>query len=136
MRRAAGMTMFWAVAVYGLSTIAFGLSANAVLSVIALLVVGAADMLSTVIRQSFIQFATPAQMRGRVFAVNTLFVNSGGQLGMFESGVTAAWFGAVGSAVLGGAAVAAVVLIWAWRFPTLRHVDEPAQLAPGKDLHV
>lgn len=135
-RRAAGTTMFWAVAVYGLATIAFGLSADAAFSVAALLVVGAADMLSTVIRQSFIQFATPAQMRGRVFAVNTLFVNSGGQLGMFESGVTAAWFGAVGSAVLGGGVVVAIVLIWAWRFETLRQVDEPGQLTPRENVGV
>lgn len=127
--RAAGLTMFWAVAVYGLATIAFGLSRMTGLSIAALLMVGAADMLSTVIRQSLIQFATPAQMRGRVFAVNTLFVNSGGQLGMFKSGVTAAWFGALGSAVLGGVAVLLIVLVWAWRFPTLRQVERPDQLA-------
>jgi hypothetical protein len=130
--RAAGATMFWAVAVYGVATIAFGLSTLTGLSLAALLVVGAADMLSTVIRQSLIQFATPDPMRGRVFAVNTLFVNSGGQLGMFESGVTAAWFGAVGSAVLGGAAVLLIVMVWAWRFPTLRRVEQPDQLAPPR----
>lgn len=127
--RAAGAIMFSAVAIYGLATIAFGLSTYTAFSVGALLVVGAADMLSTVIRQSLIQFATPDEMRGRVFAVNTLFVNSASQLGMFESGVTAAWFGAVGSAVLGGAAVLVIVAVWAWRFQTLRQVERPDQLA-------
>jgi MFS family permease len=127
--RAAGRIMFAAVAVYGIATIAFGLSVHTALSLGALLIVGAADMLSTVIRQSLIQFATPDEMRGRVFAVNTLFVNSAGQLGMFESGVTAAWFGAVGSAVLGGAAVLLIIAIWAWWFPTLRRVERPDELA-------
>lgn len=127
--RAAGRMMLTGVAVYGAATIAFGLSAHAVLSLGALLVVGAADMLSTVIRQSLVQFATPEQMRGRVFAVNTLFVNSAGQLGMFESGVTAAWFGAVGSAVLGGAVVLAIIVLWAWLFPSLRRVERPDELA-------
>jgi len=127
--RAAGVIMFSAVAIYGLATIAFGLSTHMAFSIGALLVVGAADMLSTVIRQSLIQFATPDEMRGRVFAVNTLFVNSASQLGMFESGVTAAWFGVVGSAVLGGAAVLVIVVVWAWRFQTLRQVERPDQLA-------
>jgi hypothetical protein len=78
-----------------------------------------------VIRQSFIQFATPDDMRGRVFAVNTLFVNCASQIGMFESGVTADWFGPVGSAVLGGVVVLAVVVIWAWHFVALRRVERP-----------
>ena len=99
------------------------------------MVSGGADMLSTVIRQSLIQFATPDEMRGRVFAVNALFVNCARQIGMFESGVTADWFGAIGSAVLGGAAVLAIVAIWAWRFPTLRRVERPDQLAPAVPLN-
>jgi MFS family permease len=127
--RAAGRLMFAAVAVYGVATIAFGLSDHTVLSLGLLMMTGAADMLSTVIRQSLIQFATPDHMRGRVFAVNSLFVNCASQIGMFESGVTAAWFGAVGSAVLGGAVVLAVVLIWLWRFPSLRRVERPDALA-------
>jgi MFS family permease len=126
--RRGGQIMFTAVAIYGAATIAFGLSDRPALS-IALLLVGAADMLSTVIRQSLIQFATPDDMRGRVFAVNTLFVNCASQLGMFESGVTAAWFGPVGSAVLGGAVVLGIVLIWAWRFPALRRVERPDDFA-------
>ncbi len=126
--RSGGRIMLGAVAVYGIATIAFGLSGHASLSLIMLMIVGGADMLSTVIRQSLIQFATPDDMRGRVFAVNALFVNTSSQIGMFESGVTADWFGAVGSAALGGAAVLAIVAIWAWRFPTLRNVQRPDQL--------
>jgi MFS family permease len=130
--RSGGRIMFAAVAVYGAATIAFGFSGRPALSLSLLMVVGAADMLSTVIRQSLIQFATPDEMRGRVFAVNSLFVNCAGQIGMFESGVTAQWFGAVGSAVLGGAVVLGVVAIWAWRFPTLRRVERPDELAPDR----
>lgn len=128
--RKSGRIMFAAVAVYGAATIAFGLSTHPALSLGLLMIVGAGDMLSTVIRQSLIQFATPDAMRGRVFAVNNLFVNCSSQIGMFESGVTAAWFGAVGSAVLGGAAVLAIVMLWAWRFPTLRRVERADELAP------
>jgi MFS family permease len=127
--RSGGHIMFGAVAIYGIATIAFGLSVHAGLSLVLLMIVGSADMLSTVIRQSLMQFATPDDMRGRVFAVNALFVNTSSQIGMFESGVTADWFGAVGSAVLGGTAVLAIVAIWAWRFPTLRNVQRPDQLA-------
>jgi MFS family permease len=127
--RRAGRVMFASVAVYGAATIGFGLSGHTGLSLSMLIVVGAADMLSTVIRQSLIQFATPDEMRGRVFAVNALFVNCASQIGMFESGVTAAWFGAVGSAVLGGTVVLAVVALWSWRFTTLRRVERPDELA-------
>ena len=128
--RSGGKIMFAAVAVYGVATIAFGLSDRSALSLAMLMVLGGADMLSTVIRQSLIQFATPDEMRGRVFAVNALFVNCAGQIGMFESGVTADWFGAVGSAVIGGLAVLVIVAIWARRFPSLRRVERPDQLAP------
>jgi len=127
--RKAGRIMFTAVAVYGAATIGFGLSGRAMLSFALLLAIGAADMLSTVVRQSLIQFATPDEMRGRVFAVNTLFVNCATQLGMFESGVTAEWFGAVGSAVFGGAIVLVVVVIWARLFPSLRNVERADDFA-------
>jgi MFS family permease len=132
--RAAGRVMFVAVAVYGIATIGFGLSDRAALSLGMLMMVGAGDMLSVVVRQSIMQFATPDEMRGRVFAVNSLFTNCAGQIGMFESGVTAAWFGAVGSAVLGGAVVLVVVLLWAWYFPKLRKVERPDELAPATPL--
>jgi MFS family permease len=125
--RSAGIVMLTAVAAYGAATIGFGLSTRTVLSLGMLLLVGAADMLSTVIRQSLIQFGTPDEMRGRVFAVNTLFVNCSSQIGMFESGITADWFGAVGSALLGGTVVLGVVALWAWLFPALRKIERPDQ---------
>ena len=128
--RAAGRIMFAAVAVYGIATIGFGLSDRTALSLGMLMTVGAGDMLSVVVRQSIMQFATPDEMRGRVFAVNSLFNNCAGQIGMFESGVTAAWLGAVGSAVLGGVVVLVVVALWAWYFPKLRDVERPDELAP------
>ncbi len=128
--RAAGRIMFAAVAVYGVATIGFGLSQRTSLSLGMLMMVGAGDMLSVVVRQSIMQFATPDEMRGRVFAVNSLFTNCASQIGMFESGVTADWFGAVGSAVLGGVVVLAVVLFWSWYFPSLRRVERPEELAP------
>jgi MFS family permease len=129
-RRRGGRIMFIGVTFFGLGTIGFGLSDRPALSLALLVIVGASDMLATVIRQSLIQFATPDAMRGRVFAVNTLFVSTSNQIGMFESGVTADWFGAVGSAVLGGVAVLAIAAIWAWRFPALRRVERPDELVP------
>jgi MFS family permease len=132
--RASGRIMLGAVAAYGCATIAFGLSEHWRLAIALLFLIGAADMLSTVIRQSLIQFATPDGMRGRVFAINTLFVNCAGQLGTFESGVTAAWFGPVGSAVLGGAAVLGIVGLWAWRFPDLHRVERPDDVAHDRAL--
>jgi MFS family permease len=134
--RASGRIMLGAVAVYGSATIAFGLSNHWGLAIALLCLIGAADMLSTVIRQSLIQFATPDGMRGRVFAVNTLFVNCAGQLGTFETGVTAAWFGPVGSAVLGGAAVLGIVAFWAWRFFELHHVERPDDVAHDRHFSV
>jgi MFS family permease len=134
--RASGRIMLAAVAAYGCATIAFGLSDHWGLATALLFLIGAADMLSTVIRQSLIQFATPDGMRGRVFAINTLFVNCAGQLGTFESGVTAAWFGPVGSAVLGGAAVLGIVGYWAWRFPDLLRVERPEDVAHDRPFSV
>ena len=134
--RAGGRLMLGAVAAYGCATIAFGLSSHWGVAMVLLFLIGAADMLSTVIRQSLIQFATPDGMRGRVFAINTLFVNSAGQLGTFESGLTAAWFGPVGSAVLGGAAVLGIVAFWAWRFPDLHRVERPDDVAHDRPFSV
>ena len=134
--RAAGRIMFAAVAVYGIATIGFGLSDRTVLSFGMLMMVGAGDMLSVVVRQSIMQFATPDETRGRVFAVNSLFTNCAGQIGMFELGVTADWFGAVGSAVLGGAVVLVVVVLWAWYFPKLRNVERPEELSPSLPLRL
>lgn len=121
----AGWVMFTAMGVYGSAILAFGFSTSPVLSILLLMFMGAGDMLSTIIRQTLIQFAAPDEMRGRIFAVNTLFVGTAGHLGTFESGVTAEWFGAVGSVVLGGAAVFIIVGLWAWRFPMLRDMNRP-----------
>jgi MFS family permease len=118
-----GLRMFQAVIVFGIATIVFALSPWMWLSILALVALGAADTISVVIRFSLVQLATPDAMRGRVGAVNFLFVNASNQLGQFESGVTAALFGTVPAAVLGGVATVAIALIWMKLFPSLRAVD-------------
>ncbi len=117
--RRAGPAMFAAVALYGVAMIVFGLSTAFWLSLGALLVSGAADMVSVVIRQSLVQLETPDDMRGRVSAVNSIFIGASNQLGEFESGLTAAWLGAVGSVVAGGVGTLAVVGLWKRLFPGL-----------------
>jgi MFS family permease len=121
--RRVGMRMFQAVIVFGIATVAFALSHWIWLSVVALAVLGAADTVSVVIRFSLVQLRTPDAMRGRVGAVNFLFINASNQLGQFESGVTAALFGTVPAAVLGGVATVAIALLWMRLFPTLRDVE-------------
>ena len=123
LRRKVGLTMLWAVAGFGVFTIAFGLSHNLVLSLIALLLTGASDMISVVIRGILVQLATPDEMRGRVNAVDMLFIGASNELGQFESGLTAQWFGAVPAVVLGGVGTLVVIGVWAWRFPELRNAD-------------
>jgi len=122
-RRHVGATMLAAVAVFGAATIAFGLSSSAPVSFAALAVVGAADMVSVVIRQTLVQLWTPDAIRGRVSAVNSLFIGTSNQLGEFESGITAAWFGPVGSVVLGGTATLLIVGFWCFGSPALRKLD-------------
>jgi MFS family permease len=123
--RAGGAFIYSGFAIFGAAVISFGLSTNVALSILSLMVLGVGDMLSTVIRQTVVQMSTPDEMRGRVFAVNSLFLGTSGQLGSFRAGLTAAWLGAVGSVVLGGVAVFATVAIWIWLFPALRRVDRP-----------
>ena len=122
-KRRVGMRMFQAVIVFGVATIVFALSTTMWLSVIALAIMGAADTVSVVIRLSLVQLATPDHMRGRVGAVNFLFINASNQLGQFESGVTAALMGAMPAAVLGGVGTVIVALLWMKLFPTLRNVE-------------
>jgi MFS family permease len=122
--RRVGMRMFQAVIIFGAATVAFALSHWMWLSVLALAILGAADTVSVVIRFSLVQLATPDDMRGRVGAVNFLFINASNQLGQFESGITAALFGAVPAAVLGGVGTIAIALLWMKLFPTLRHVEK------------
>jgi len=111
------------VALFGLATIVFGLSHSFGLSLAALAVLGASDMVSVVTRQTLVQIRTPDEMRGRVSAVNWVFIGASNELGDFESGLTAAWFGTVPAVVIGGIGTLAVALAWAWMFPELRRVD-------------
>jgi len=129
-RRAGGTFLYAGFALTGLATIVFGLSHNLVVSIAALMVVGIGDMTSTVIRQTLIQVTTPDEMRGRVFAVNSLFYGTASQLGSFRAGVMAAAIGAIGSVVFGGVAILATVALWAWLFPALRRVDRPDEVQP------
>ncbi|WDY58761.1 MFS transporter [Pseudomonas sp. PSKL.D1] len=121
--RKVGRTMFTAVGVFGVATIAFGLSTSFWFSLAVLVVLGAADMISMVIRGAFVQLETPDEMRGRVSAVNGLFIGASNQLGEFESGVTAHWFGTVPAVVLGGVGTLVVTGVWIKLFPTLANRD-------------
>ncbi|QJQ12726.1 MFS transporter [Pseudomonas putida] len=123
-QRNVGRTMFTAVGVFGVATIAFGLSTSFWFSLAVLVVLGAADMISMVIRSSFVQLETPDEMRGRVSAVNGLFIGASNQLGEFESGVTAHWFGTVPAVVMGGVGTLVVTGLWIKMFPTLAKRDQ------------
>jgi MFS family permease len=126
----AGAKMFACVAVFGVATVVFGFSRSFALSLVALVLVGASDMVSVYVRSALVQLATPDAMRGRVSAVNMVFIGASNELGEFESGLTAQWFGAVASVVLGGVGTLLVVALWAWRFPKLRRVDELHDASP------
>ena len=121
--RRVGRTMFVAVAVFGAATVVFALSESFLLSLAMLALLGAADMVSVIIRLSLVQLETPDAMRGRVSAVNSVFIGSSNQLGEFESGLTAAWFGVVPAVVLGGLGTLVVVLLWLRLFPALAAAD-------------
>jgi MFS family permease len=123
LRRHAGLRMLRAVIVFGLATIVFGVSTSLPLSMACLFVTGAADMISVYVRQSFVQGETPDAMRGRVAAVNTVFIGASNELGEFESGLLAAALGAVPAVVLGGVATVGVALLWGRLFPALRARD-------------
>jgi MFS family permease len=123
LRRRAGLTMLWCVAGFGVCTIIFGLSRSLVLSLAALLLVGASDMVSVIVRAILVQLATPDEMRGRVNAVDMIFIGVSNELGQFESGLTAHWFGTVPAVVLGGIGTLVVIGLWAWIFPELRTAE-------------
>jgi MFS family permease len=131
-RRRAGLAMLLAVAGFGIFTIVFGLSHSIILSLIALFLTGAADMVSVIIRATLVQVATPDSMRGRVNAVDMLFIGVSNELGEFESGLTAHWFGTVPAVVIGGVGTLVVIATWAWLFPELRKADQltAAELMP------
>ncbi|HLL56093.1 MAG TPA: MFS transporter [Myxococcaceae bacterium] len=134
-RRQAGTRMLACVGLFGVATIVFGLSRNLALSVAALAVLGAADMVSVVIRLTLVQIATPPEMRGRVSAVNLVFIGATNELGEFESGITAAWLGTVPAVVVGGVGTLVVVALWYFFFPDLRRIDrlEDAAVKPGPE---
>ena len=118
--RRVGHIMFYSVAGFGLATLVFAVSTSFLLSLAALFTLGALDMISMVIRGALVQLETPDEMRGRVSAVNAIFINTSNQLGEFESGITAQWFGTVPSVVIGGIGTLIVVALWMHWFPALR----------------
>jgi hypothetical protein len=122
-QRRAGLAMLLAVGAFGVLTIVFGISHSLTLSLIVLFMTGAADMVSVIIRAMLVQIATPDEMRGRVNAVDFLFIGVSNELGEFESGVTAQWLGTVPAVVLGGVGTLLVIAMWAWIFPELRKAD-------------
>ena len=126
-KRGAGRMLFAGVAAYGVSTLVFAFSGNVILSVACMVAAGGGDMLGQVLRQTIIQLRTPDAMRGRIAAVGSFTVNVGSQLGMFESGVTAALLGTMGSVVLGGVAVLAIVGTWMRRFPQITQIEHPEE---------
>jgi len=123
LRRRVGRTMFASVAIFGLATLVFAVSTSFLLSLVSLVILGAADVISVVIRISLVQLGTPDEMRGRVSAVNSLFVGTSNQLGEFESGATAALFGVVPAVLIGGVGTLIVVLAWMRFFPELTRID-------------
>jgi len=135
-RKRAGATMLWCVAGFGASTVVFGLSHNLALSLVALTLIGAFDTVSVIVRHTLIQLSTPDHMRGRVSAVNMVFIGASNEVGQFESGVTAQWFGTVPAVVSGGVGAIAVVALWAWRFPLLRRVDALTDTNPEEDAKI
>ncbi len=128
LRQRVGKIMLFCVAGFGAFTIVFGLSHSLVLSLIFLVLVGASDMVSVVVRGTLVQIATPDAVRGRVNAVDMIFIGASNELGEFESGVTAHWFGTVPAVILGGAGTLLVVALWAWMFPELRDADKLIQV--------
>jgi MFS family permease len=128
LRRKAGRSMLWCVAGFGVCTVLFGISHNLALSLAALVLVGATDMVSVIVRGTLIQVATPDEMRGRVNAVDMIFIGASNEFGQFESGLTAHWFGTVPAVVLGGIGTLVVTALWAWAFPELRNADRLTDL--------
>jgi MFS family permease len=124
-RRRAGAVMLWCVAGFGVGTIIFAYSRSLLISLAALVLVGATDMVSVVVRGTLVQVTTPEEMRGRVNSVELIFIGASNQLGQFESGVTAQWLGTVPAVALGGLGALLVTGLWAWVFPEVRTADLP-----------
>jgi hypothetical protein len=126
----AGRAIFAGVALFGGAVLAFGLSRSFALSLAALALAGAADMVSVYVRSTVVQLGTPDEMRGRVSAVHMLFVGASNELGEFRAGLVAAWLGAVPAALAGGLATLVVVALWSRLFPELRRVQRVADVKP------
>jgi MFS family permease len=132
LRGRSGPTLLWSVAGFGIFTILFGVSHSLTLSLIALILLGASDMVSVIIRATLTQLATPDEMRGRVTAVDMIFIGTSNEFGQFESGLTAQWFGTVPAVILGGVGTLVVIVVWAWLFPELRHAGELSAIKSPK----
>jgi hypothetical protein len=126
LRRRAGAKMLACVFGFGAFTVVFGLSRNLAVSLAALVLLGALDMVSIIVRQTMVQLATPDDMRGRVSAVNSVFIGASNEVGQFESGITAQWFGTVPAVVLGGIGTMLIVLLWMRLFPSLQRIHDLA----------
>jgi MFS family permease len=126
--RHVGRWMFGGVGLFGLATVVMGTTHTLILAMICLFLMGAGDMVSVYIRHILVQYATPDAIRGRVSAVNAVFIGASNELGEFESGITAGWFGLIPAIVLGGVATLAVTGIWAWRFPVISRMDRFPEL--------
>lgn len=133
LEKKAGQAMFAAVLVFGFATLAFAVSTSYLFSLGALVLLGASDMISVVIRSSLVQLQTPDDMRGRVSAINSVFIGTSNQLGEFESGLTAFWFGTVPAVVLGGVGTILVALIWMRLFPQLAKMDNLREASPTNE---
>ena len=131
LERHAGPKLFGFIALFGGATIVFGLSRDFALSLVALAVLGGSDMVSVYIRSTLVQLATPDHMRGRVSAVNRLFIGASNELGEFESGLTASLFGTVPAVVIGGIGTLAVVLLGLTIFPSIRAIDRLSDITPS-----
>jgi MFS family permease len=132
-RGRSGPILLWAVAGFGICTILFGISTSLTFSLISLVCLGAADMISVIIRATLVQLRTPDEMRGRVMSVDMVFIGTSNELGQFESGLTAQWFGTVPAVLLGGVGTLFVIGIWAWIFPQLREAGDLSSMKRVSD---
>jgi len=123
--------MLACVFAFGVFTVVFGISRNLAISLLMLFLIGASDSISVIVRHTMIQLSTPDQMRGRVSAVNTVFIGASNEVGQFESGLTAQWFGTVPAVVLGGIGTMVIVIVWSVLFPQLRQMDQLPVMAGG-----
>lgn len=134
-RRRVGAWMFGGVAVFGLATLVLGWTSHFAVALAALFVLGAGDMVSVYVRHLLVQLETPDEIRGRVSAVNAVFIGASNELGEFESGVTAGWFGLTRAILFGGAATLAVTAVWAFKFPVLSRMDRFPEHGPAGPAH-